>query len=304
VDADAGRSLMVDAATLQVALLFANISPPEFKRHLDISTTDLPSASDIDLLVLKGVWSQADAAQRATLLTFARSALSETGVLVVDYATTPGAALPATLQRIGFDMAQKANDLGSLFFKTNPAAAPTLDAMRGRNVETAVRVTSFAEMAHAMSEVGLTFAASARLIDAVPAMNFAREAFQLLQQENDPIIREIKKDLMLNRGLRCDIFMKKIEQLTPQHAAERIAAIKFKTTLPLEKIEKLAVLTAYAESKPTPQARRLFEVLSKSPASALELAERRVMGCENVWKNVESVLVLMAMDAIIPERIG
>ncbi|MBL8643948.1 MAG: methyltransferase regulatory domain-containing protein [Rhodospirillaceae bacterium] len=269
-----------DPQTLAVALLFANIAPPD------------PAASKTIFIGRETSVSALDSAQSTEL--------SRADVVVIEYAVSPGAILPAVLQRMGLDLAEKAHAAQALFFKANPLAAQFLDGMRGRNMEAPLHVSSFREVCGVIGAAGLRYAAPAKLTDAILKLNFAREAAELLQAEPDLVLRETKKDLMLNRGLRCDIFMRAPQNLERQEAATRIARTRFRTVIAPEKITNLTLLTAYAEIKPTDSARRLFEILSKGAASPAEIAERRVPGCENVWANVDAAVVLMAMDAIVP----
>ncbi|MBL8630321.1 MAG: methyltransferase regulatory domain-containing protein [Rhodospirillaceae bacterium] len=316
-----------DPASLAISLLYAEVAPPDFTRAfhcvvvgMETQTVDglrarypsgaftaltsqtIASAPDeIDILVLKSVWSSSDDATRAALVRIVAEKLNPTGLAVIDYATAPGTAMPAVLRRIGLDLGEKAQAAQSLFFKTNPLTTQLLDTMRGRPMGTHFHVSSFQDMARTMTDVELHYVAPAKLVDAILKVNFAREAALLLHNEPDVVLREMKKDLMLNRGYRCDIFMRQPQKLDSQKAAERIARTVFAVSLAPEKIEKLALLTAYAEIKPTDSARRVFEILGKGPASALDLAQRRIMGCEDVWKNVDAMMVLMAMDAITPQ---
>jgi hypothetical protein len=316
----------LDPRTLAIALLYGEIAPPELHKpfryveigpgnnglrtlaaqhpngeFIGLTPTDLQSAPrEIDILVLNSTWSSADDTTRAALQTIIANNLSTRGLVVIDYATSPGASIPATLRRIGLELGEKAEAAQSLFFKTNPLATQMLDAMRGRPMGAHFHVTSFKDISAWMSACGLTYAAPAKLVDAILKVNFAKEAALLLHNESDVVIREMKKDLMLNRGYRCDVFMRAPQKLESQAAAAQIARTVFTTTLAPEKIEKLTLLTAYAEIKPSDSARRLFEVLSKQPASALDLAQQRVLGCEDVWKNVDAMMVLLAMEAVTP----
>ncbi len=314
----------LDPAMIRVALLHAEIAPPDVStpfRYIEIgpgntafsalaaqypsgefiglTPAEIQRAPDhIDILVLNSVWTSSDEATRNALQMLLNNVR---GLVVIDYATSPGAHIPAALRRIGLELGEKAEAAQSLFFKTNPLATQMLDAMRGRPLGDHFHITPFKDMAATMHAAGLTYTAPAKLVDAILKVNFARDAALLLHNEPDVVIREMKKDLMLNRGHRCDIFVRHPQTLDRQDAGVQIARTVFATTLAPEKIEKLTLLTAYAEIKPTESARRMFEVLSKQPSSALELAQGRVLGCEDVWKNVDAIMVLMAMEAIAPQ---
>lgn len=309
-------------SAIGIALAFADIEAPDFAgpftyaeanpgqpAHYTAFAAAYPQATfvkadtasmDIDVLALNRVWSWVGDEQRLALAALMRERLKPGGVVVVDYATPPGAVLPAVLQRAGLEMAEAARDAGSLFFKANPQASAILDAMRGRPTEVLFQAFSFPEINKTMNECGLAYAGSARLADAITKLNFSKEATELLRAEPDLVIRELKKDLMLNRGHRCDIFVRDPVYVGTGGGAEHIARTVFRPVLPPGKIDALSLITAYAEIKPTARARSVFAALAQGPASAMDLAGRRAAGCENVWANVEAMLALMAMDAVAP----
>ncbi len=218
-------------------------------------------------------------------------------VVAVGYATPPGATLAAVIHKSGFDLADRALAAGSLFFKTNPAAAEMLEGMRGRPLDEPFELFAFKDMHAALGALGFSFVGPARMADAIAKLNFSRAAMDLLQAETDVVLREMKKDLMLNRGHRIDIFARNPQRLEPQDAAQRIAQMTFKTLR--ADIDKLGLITAYAEIKPTDHARRVFAALLPGPASAAQLTQR-APDCPDVWRNMEAMLALAAMEAVEP----
>lgn len=224
------------------------------------------------------------------------AALADHDAAVVSYATTPGAIWPAVIETIGLDLAAKAATAGSLFFKANPAALETLDGLRGRPMAP-FAVLPFADVAQAFAAAGLVYVGPAHLADAIDKLNFSADMMALLRAEPDTVIRETKKDLLLNRGYRRDIFARAPQAVAPRDAAGQIAAMTFQTAVP--EIEKMTLLTAYAEIKPTAHAHRVFNALLDGPASAIDLASR-AGDCPDPWRNMEAMLALAAMDAVEP----
>lgn len=261
------RASPVTPAAARLAMLFANTAPADAFGFRDVRSraglNDVPGDGD---------------------------------AIIVAYPTAPGATLPAVITTYGFDLADKALAAGSLFFKTNPVAADLLEGMRDRPLSV-LEPLSFKLVADALATHGLSFVGPARLADAVTKLNFSPEAAALLQAEHNIIVRETKKDLMLDRGFRIDIFARAPRRLDPQTAAQTIAAMTFRTMR--SEIDKLTLLTAYAEIKPTDHARRVFTALTQGPASSVQLAERNA-DCPDVWRNMEAMLALAAMDAVEP----
>lgn len=266
-------------------------------QNFDIAR-DIPST--IDVLILNQAWSHIDAATRSKLTALMTQKLKPQGVLVIDYATPPGAALPQVLHRYGLELAAQAQEAQSLFFKANPYAVELLEGMQGRPLGTHLQATSFQQMHDHLGTCGLTFAGAARMADAIPKVNFSTAAMGLLQNEPDVVLHEMKKDMLLNRGHRCDLFVRAPQPMTSAAAAERIARTVFAPIIASEKIETLTLLTAYAEIKLNDNAKRVFGALKNGPASAVQLAQR-MPGFENIWATVDAMVVLMAMDAISPQ---
>jgi hypothetical protein len=79
-----------------------------------------------------------------------------------------------------------------------------------------------ADVAHAFSDAKLEWAASASLIENFPELALTPEQRAVTQRLDDPLVRELMKDMCLERSLRHDVFVRGARRMNP---AARDAAL-------------------------------------------------------------------------------
>src|SRR5205085_10568989 len=79
-----------------------------------------------------------------------------------------------------------------------------------------------ADVVAALSEAKLDWVASAHLLENFSALMLSEEARTVLARFEDPVVRELVKDMCLPRGLRQDAFVRGAHRIAP---AERDAAL-------------------------------------------------------------------------------
>jgi len=72
-----------------------------------------------------------------------------------------------------------------------------------------------ADVAAAMSEAKLDWAASANLLENFSSLMLSEEARTVLARFDDPVMRELVKDMCLPRGLRQDVFVRGARHVSP-----------------------------------------------------------------------------------------
>ncbi len=215
-----------------------------------------------DVIAMHGIWSWIDDENRKHILKFIDRHLKPGGLVYSSYNTQPGHAVAMPLRQLmfmgyqdaagptevkvdaGVKFAEKIQGLNAAYFAQNARAAQVLDHIKpkARNAlaheyfHTHWRAFYFAEVAEPLAEIGLTYAASAHLLDNVDFVNYAPPAREFLQGQ--PIIRrEGLKDFFANREFRRDIFIRG----TPvkQNPAPLLAATRFATAEGPEGIDKI-----------------------------------------------------------------
>jgi hypothetical protein len=72
-----------------------------------------------------------------------------------------------------------------------------------------------ADVAHALAGAKLEWAASANLVENFGELTLSPELRAIAQRFDDPLLRELVKDMCLNRTLRHDVFVRGARHITP-----------------------------------------------------------------------------------------
>ena len=213
--------------------------------------SDLPQ---FDIIALHGIWSWISESSRQAIVRIFLEKLKPGGVVYVSYNVTPGWSTAAPLrillseygkreatgrllgrveQSIGFvDKVMNAN-VG--YFAKNPALKARLDQIKkqDRNYIAHEYFNShwdpmpFSQVADQLSEAKLTFAASASVIENLPAISTPPRARELLSEIHDPVMRETTRDYFINQTFRRDLFVKGPRPITPYDLGKRVEKARF-----------------------------------------------------------------------------
>lgn len=217
---------------------------------------DLP---EFDIIALHGIWSWISEANRNHIIDIARRRLKPGGIFYVSYNCMPGWAPAMPLRylmseygrRVGrgaitdqvhdaMAFLQKVKEVDALYFKANPSLDQRLKKLQGQNSSYLAHeyfnaswdALNFSEVAEALSEAKLTYAASAHLKDHVDAVNYSPDALALINDIKDPILQETVRDYCTNKPFRRDIYVKGARRLTPLEQAQRLQAQRFMAIKP------------------------------------------------------------------------
>ncbi len=78
-----------------------------------------------------------------------------------------------------------------------------------------------------LAEAKLNYAASASILDNLPAISIPAAAHELLQSIKDPIMRETTRDYFVNQQFRRDIFVKGPRMISPYDHGKRVEGERF-----------------------------------------------------------------------------
>jgi SAM-dependent methyltransferase len=212
-----------------------------------------PGGKDFHIIALHGVWSWVGAANRTILADIAARRLKPGGALFVSYNCLPGWAADMPVRallleavaeaqgplpdRISFalEAVERLAAAGGYFDRV-PSAAAHLRSLHGKaDAYLAHEYLNrnwapfyHADLAAALEPAGLSFAASATLLDHLPLP----PAAQALLDAAGPARRETLRDTLLYTRFRRDIFIKTPERLSATERRHRLDSIHFGLTMP------------------------------------------------------------------------
>jgi SAM-dependent methyltransferase len=206
---------------------------------------DLPQA---DVISLHGVWSWVGDAVRDGIVRLLADKLRPGGIAYVSYNALPAWQGALGLQRLlletglrepgssarqvaaGWETAAALGEANAPHLRDNPLVQSLTEYARQAKpaylaheyMNATWRPCFHADVARALAGAKLDWVASAQLLENFTPLMLAEEARAAAARYDDPIMRELIKDMFLTRCLRQDVFVRGARRLT---AAERDAAL-------------------------------------------------------------------------------
>ncbi len=190
----------------------------------------------LDYLALHGIWSWVSAENQAVLVALFERLLKPGGVLYLSYNCLPGWSQGMPLRHLMTLHAERAGtgkgvidrtreamaftqsvaDLNLGYFQQNPNLKDKVKSMSAQNPNYLVheymnrdwRIMHFAEVAEALVEARLDFAAAASPADQLDAFRIPAAGMALLNEQTDPIMRQTLRDYLVNQQFRRDLFVR------------------------------------------------------------------------------------------------
>ncbi|MEZ5899118.1 MAG: class I SAM-dependent methyltransferase [Hyphomicrobiaceae bacterium] len=238
-------------------------------RALDLPFSQLvdhPDLPQFDIITAPGIWSWISQENRAAVVEILQKHLAPGGIFFLTYNAMPGMAAVVPLQqllRLHGDLVSPnvgayqqwnaamrfASRLGQCddggYFTETPFARHTLKDIESTNPLYNIHEymgrnwhpSFFSDVASSLEPSGLRYVGSARLIEHASDESFSEPARDLLQEIDDPILRETTRDFLLNKTFRSDIFAKGIVRLSPQTRRDKLATQNFALVQPAEEID-------------------------------------------------------------------
>ena len=260
---------------------------------------DLPT---FDYIVMHGVWSWVSDANRAILAEFAGRQLNPGGVLYLSYNALPGQATMEPLRHLANEYARRAGGGapiahridraiafaehligGSPTLRTDqPQLAKSLDALKGQDTRYLAheyfnrdwRSMHFSEVASHFAAAGLAYARTAGYGAAIDDLRIAPAQQKLLDNVEDPILRETVRHFLLNRAYRSDYWVKLPALPAPGDAmrAERFILVADAPEVPFA---IRAALTLHGHGPADATVKAVLGLLSdRQPRSVGDIADR------------------------------
>ena len=285
-----------------------------------------------DVIAMHGIWSWIDDENRGHILKFIDRHLKPGGLVYVSYNAQPGHAAGMPLRQLmfmgyqeaqgptevrvdaGVKFAEKIQAAGAAYFTQSARATQLLDHIKPKPRNGLAheyfndhwRAFYFHEVAEPLAKIGLSYGASAHLLDNVDFANYAPGTRELLAGE-PPLRREVLKDFFANREFRRDIFIRNPDAgADKQNAAPLLAATRFASAGGPEGVDKITGLTALGKVTLKPEhAVPVLTALSTTKAASINdlLAHPACAGLKPA--EVMECMVLMAAlggaDPALPE---
>lgn len=251
---DLRPSHMANAARLAEAAGLDNV---RFAAESFADFATRPGGRDFDIIALHGVWSWVGGDDRAILADIVARRLKPGGALFLSYNCLPGWAADMPVRTLLLDAVAEAQgplpdrisaalaSVGRLaaeggYFDRVPSAAAHLRALHGKTDSYLAHEYLnrnwapfyHADVAVALASAGVSFAASATLLDHLPLPRSA----QALLDAAPPAQRETLRDTLTYTRFRRDIFVKAPERLSATERRHRLDGMRFGLTMPRAEI--------------------------------------------------------------------
>lgn len=215
-----------------------------------------PNLPDFALIVLHGVWSWISATNRERIVDFLKRKLMPGGVVYVSYNVGAGwiGALPlrellalhaARMQPQSLPSSQRIGEalkfLGQIL-NMDPATVAQVPALK-RRVDALMEqdarylaheylnadwhITTFAEVAQALSPAKLQYACSSMLLDQINSVQLTDAQQQYLAGVNDTVMRQSIRDFFTAHSFRRDIWVKGASPLSSTASARAWRSARF-----------------------------------------------------------------------------
>ena len=300
---------------------------------LEDSFEQLSQRSDLpqfDIIALHGIWSWISHGSRQAIVDLALKRLKPGGALYVSYNVTPGwspgiplrilmaeyakrEANGVLVDRINgsIEFVDKVIDAGAAYFQNNPQLKARLDQIKTQDRSYLAHEyynadwhpMPFSQVADQLSEAKLTFAASAAMLENLPAISVPVAAHEVLQQIKDPVMRETTRDYFVNQQFRRDIFVKGPRPMSLYEHGKQVEKERFILLGDPEKIpEKVPTVIGEADLRADIY-NPLVKVLAGFPGGSATVAELMaakelaILNRAQIW---EVLLVLTGAGYVAP----
>ena len=288
---------------------------------------DLPQ---FDIIALHGIWSWISHGSRQAIVDLALKRLKPGGALYVSYNVTPGWSPGIPLRILMAEYAKReANgvlvdringslefvdrviDAGAAYFQNNPQLKQRLDQIKTQDRSYLAHEyynadwhpMPFSQAADQLAEAKLTFAASAAILENLPAISIPPAAHEVLQAIKDPVMRETTRDYFVNQQFRRDIFVKGPRYMSAYDHAKQTEKERFILVGNPEKVPE-NVTTVIGEAalredvyKPLVKALAAFPGGSATVGELVAVKELSALNRAQIW---EAMLVLTGAGYVAP----
>ena len=284
-----------------------------------------------DVIAMHGTWSWISEENRSRVVEILRGNLTPDGVCFISYNCLPGWAAEIPMRqlltlhaglaqdarplatRIGasLEFAQQLHDAGAAYFDAHPRLGPWLQSLHGQSRNYLAHEyfnrdwhpMAFSKVARELAEAGLELGASASPAGHQNMPGLDQKARGLLDNIDEPALRETTLDFLTNRRYRRDIFVKDGQPIVQGSLEARIGTVPFTLLQHPDHVPGKATLAGVAIDLPR-EIYRPFAVAMAAkgyaPKTIREVAEEP--GCNGIpqARLAEAALVLTDAGSLHP----
>jgi trans-aconitate methyltransferase len=322
------------AATTPKGRFFGIDAMPEHIRHAkrlaqeaglantSFYASDFVSARNLDLpkfdyMVAHGVYSWIDAGSQKALIDLVDAHLAPGGLVHISYNALPGWATDLALRQILYEFGRGApgGELARITAAAETAQmlvdarAPALEGPRASALSTfnkaylaheylgpSWRPLFVSEFRAATARIGLTPLGHAGLMENYDNFVLKSSARKALEGIADDGLRELARDMFLNRAFRRDVLTRDAPRLGETEQRRRLAASHFALARPAAAVEFTRETAAGKLSYDNDASRRIVAELSRGPAMLSDIRKGSVSRSDLL----ANALTLCAAEAIRP----
>lgn len=317
-----------NAAHIQGARGLASQAKLENVTFWEASFDDLAKLAlpEFDFITLHGVYSWVNSGNRNKIVDFIRCKLKPGGVVYVSYNCLPGWSSNAPIRQLLVSCADMASDnleeqidasiafVGRLklmnlsYFSNNPSAGIFFDELskRSRNYLAHEYFNEHwvqfyhADVAKDLAGAHIDFAGSASFYDNLDFLRFSSEEQQLLNEIDDPVLKETVKDFAVNQQFRRDVFTKGRERLAPAVYQEFVSQHSFALIVPAVK-NTITLNLPRGEVPFDPELyKSVLSALAERHYSLDELLNKPDIGRFGFDKVYQALMALLSAGYILP----
>ena len=230
----AGRAWAAEARLENVNFIEADLST----LAEDPAARDIPQA---DFVTLHGVWTWVSPTVQAGIVRLLRDKVRSGGVVHVSYNVLPAWGGRLGLQRLihdagrvsagrsdrqveeGIKVSQALLAAEALHLRTPPSTGQILEQLSQLPVSYLAhelmnghwKPAFMADVADAFSGAKLEWVGSSHLIENFPGLTLSASQQAIHQRFDDPLMRELVKDMCIDRALRHDVFVRGVRRISP-----------------------------------------------------------------------------------------
>jgi SAM-dependent methyltransferase len=282
--------------------------------------------SDVDVAVLHGVLSWLEPASQRAAVSILERRLRPNGVAYASYNCMPGWAPLAPIRQLmlevkrcnpgssdhqialALDLIGKLWQCNAGYFVMNPMATHHVGAMLGMDraylaheyLVDHAQLLQFSEMAALLAPAGLSYVASAALLDNFDEYAVPEAVRPLIPHIGDATLREAVRDFAANRKFRRDIFSRGTSELSSEERRPMLSALKFALAVPRNQLT-LKFLGPVGDITLKPEFHTaVADVLARRSASFDELLALPVFGENGTGLLVDCLALLVHSGQVLP----
>jgi len=309
-----GRQLAAEAGLSNVHFLE--------KSFAELADVTLPP---LDFISMHGIYALISDDNRRFIVDFIRRRLRPGGLVYVSYNAMPGWSVPAALQRLVAETAERAtgtvgqrieHSLGILermltgqarFFAVNPVLKPWLDGMKGQDRTYLAHeylcgnwhAFYAADVMREMGEAKLSLVGSVLPIEMFDDMTVPPDLRELVRGITDRALRETVRDFAINAQLRRDIYARGLARIDPAVQRERLLTLRLALNRTRELCTNEFNLAFGATLNVEPEITTpVYDALAAQPRSTLNLLADPALAKIGAERLLRTMITLIATGAV------